>query len=254
MLDTLLFNPFLIFFIIFLISPNDIFSYKTIIVFLANLFLTFFTYTINDVEDSDDDYNDKKKKERNPISNGDLSKKHGYLISFLLFFAGLSLFLLLGYLVFLFGLLFGLIAFFYSWKPVRLKSIPVLDIISHVICLGILQFSTTYLTFRPLDFRMLPFLLIIAPFSIAAEISHELADFEIDRKTKIKNTVQKFGKFNITKLIIILNVMVTLGFVLLYYVGYLNGSMFLFTPIILLIAILHFENTFKDFNYKKQNF
>jgi len=249
-----LFNLFSIFVLIFLISPNNLFSYKAIIIFLANLFLTIFAYTINDVEDSDDDYHDIKKRKRNPIANGDLSKKQGYIISFLIFFTGLSLLLLLNYLVFLFGLFFGLIVFLYSWKPIRLKSIPFLDVISHVILLGVFQFFLTYITFKPLDFKMFPFLLIVAPFPFAAEIFHELVDFEIDKKTKIKNTVQKFGKFNPTKMIIVLTIIITLGFVSLSYIGYLSRSMILFTPIVFLIVKWYLEDMWKNFNYKKQYF
>jgi 4-hydroxybenzoate polyprenyltransferase len=231
-----------------LIFPQNLFSYKTIIVFFANLFFTTFVYTINDVEDSENDYNDKNKRERNPVSKGDLSKKQGYLISFSLLLAGLSLLLLLNYTVFLLGLFFGLVAFLYSWKPVRLKSLPFLDVISHVICLGILQFSITYLTFKSLDFKILPFFLIIAPFSAAVEVFQELRDFEIDRKTKIKNTVQKIGKFNPKKLIIILSIIVTLGFTLLFNAGYLDVSMIFLIPFIFLVAVIYLEYIFKSLN------
>ena len=43
------------------------------------------------------------------------------------------------------------------------------------------------------------------------EIMHELLDFEVDKKTKISNTVQMFGGFDVKKLLIVLSVMVISG-------------------------------------------
>lgn len=60
--------------LVFLISPQNLFSSKTVIVFFANLFLTAFVYAFNDVEDAADDRHILEKRKRNPVSNGDLTK------------------------------------------------------------------------------------------------------------------------------------------------------------------------------------
>jgi len=203
--------------LVFLISPQNLFSSKTVIVFLANLFLTAFVYAFNDVEDAADDCHILEKRKRNPISNGDLTKTQGYLISFLLLLIGLFLLLIIGPLVFFFGLALALVGFFYSWKPVRFKSIPVVDLISHVICLGVLQFFITYLTFRSYDFFLIPFLMIIIPSSLMVEIFYELRDFNVDKKTGIRNTIQKLGRFNIKKLLIPLSVIAITGFIIIFF-------------------------------------
>ena len=52
--------------LIFLISPQNLFSTKTVIVFFANLFLTAFVYAFNDVEDAADDYNILEKRKKEP--------------------------------------------------------------------------------------------------------------------------------------------------------------------------------------------
>jgi len=57
--------------------------------------------------------------------------------------------------------------------------------------------------------------MIIMPFSVAIDILQELRDFRVDKKTKIINTIQKFGNFNPTKLFVILAVIVVTGFVIL---------------------------------------
>lgn len=202
----------LIFPLIFLISPAEFFSQKTVVIFLANLFLTAFGYMFNDAEDAEDDYHDAEKRKRNPVAGGEITKKQCYLSSFFLLTVGLLLLLTVNLRVFFLGLIFAFVGFFYSWRPLRLKAVPIVDLVSHVIFLGVLQFLITYLAFRPLDMFIIPFLMIIIPFSVANEILGELKDFDIDKKTNINNTVQKFLKFDIKKLLITLGVLVVAGF------------------------------------------
>jgi len=201
-----------IFPLIFLISPQNFFSYNTIIIFLANVFLTASGFIINDLEDAEDDYHDLEKRKRNPIANNELTKKQGYLIGFSFLFIGLSLLLTISYLVFLVGLVLISVGIVYSWKPIRLKSIPIIDLISHSISLGILQFSTTYLTFRSFGLQFISLLMIIIPFSVAIDILQEVRDFSVDKKAKINNTIQKFGRFNPTKFFVILGTIIVTGF------------------------------------------
>jgi len=75
---------FFIFPLIFLISPADLFSYKTVVVFLANLCLTAFGYMFNDLEDAEDDYHDVEKRKRNPIASGEITRKQSYLFNLFL--------------------------------------------------------------------------------------------------------------------------------------------------------------------------
>ena len=203
--------------LIFLISPQNLFSSRTVIVFLANLFLTAFVYAFNDVEDAADDYNILEKRKRNPIANGDLTRTQGYLISFLLLLIGLFLLLIISPLVFFFGLVLALVGFFYSWKPVRFKSMPFIDLISHVICLGVLQFFITYLTFRSFDLFVIPFLMIVIPFSLMVEIFFELRDSNVDKKTNIRNTIQRLERFNMKKLLITLGIITITGFTIIFF-------------------------------------
>jgi len=201
--------------LIFLISPQNIFTYKMILIFCANLFLTAFIYAINDVEDAEDDYHDIKKRKRNPIASSELTKKQGYLFSFSVLFIGLLLLLTISRLVFLIGFILTLIGFLYSWRSIRLKSIPIMDVFSHVICLGILQFSTTYLAFHSFDVKSIPFLMIIIPYSLASCIYQQFRDLRVDKKAKIDNTLQRLGKFNLIRLFTVLIGVMILGFVML---------------------------------------
>ena len=208
---------FLIFPLVFLISPANLFSHKTMIVFFANLCLTAFGYVFNDVEDAEDDYHDVEKRKRNPISSGHITRRQSYFFSFLLLSVGVLSLLMVNSLVFILGIVFALVGFMYSWKPLRLKSRPYLDLISHMIFLGGLQFLTTYFAFLPPDLSVTPFLMIIIPFSAMNEILHELQDFDVDQSTKITNTVQRFKRSDIKKLLIALMALVVIGFSIIIY-------------------------------------
>jgi 1,4-dihydroxy-2-naphthoate octaprenyltransferase len=43
--------------------------------------------------------------------------------------------------------------------------------------------------------------MIITPLSVAVSILQQLRDYKVDKKTKINNTIQKFGKLDPRKLI-----------------------------------------------------
>ena len=202
----------LIFPLIFLIAPDMLFSQLSIKLFLSNLLLTAFSYTINDIEDAEDDFYDLKKRLRNPIASNDLSKNQSIIFSLGLLTVGLISLYSINPIVLTLGIINIIIGFLYSWKRVRLKSTPILDLFSHVIFLGSVQFFTIYLAFRPLDLYIIPFLMIIIPFSVMNEMFGELRDFEVDKITDINNTVQKIEKHTLRKMITVLTLFTVLGF------------------------------------------
>ena len=59
--------------------------------------------------------------------------------------------------------------------------------------------------------------MIIIPFSAMNEILHELQDFDVDQSTKITNTVQRFERSDIKKLLIALMALVVIGFSIIIY-------------------------------------
>jgi len=181
----------LIFPLIFVISPSNFLTTKTAIIFCANLLLTAFGYAFNDIEDADFDYHDREKRNRNLIASSMITKKHGYIYCAILVTTGLFLLSFINSSVFIMGVILVIVGFFYSWNGYKLKSKPLIDLLSHVIFLGEMQFLITYLAFRPLEMLVVPFLMIIVPFSVMNEILQGIRDFEIDRSTNIENTVQK---------------------------------------------------------------
>jgi 4-hydroxybenzoate polyprenyltransferase len=201
----------LIFPLIFLISPVNLFSQTTLIVFFSNLLLTAFGYMYNDLEDAEDDYHDLEKRGRNPIASGEVTRGQSYAFNFLLLVVGLSLLLLISVQVFLAGLALALVGFLYSWRRLRLKSMPVLDLVSHVFFLGALQFLITYMSFRPLDWFVIPFLMVIIPSSMINEMLHEMSDFEVDSLTSVNNTIQRFKRSDVDRLMALLVLVSVVG-------------------------------------------
>jgi 4-hydroxybenzoate polyprenyltransferase len=165
----------------------------------------------NDLEDAEDDYHDVEKRERNPVASGEITRRQSYFFNLVLVSAGLYLFSLISPLVLVLGGVFTLVGFVYSWRTLRLKSRPILDLVSHVIFLGALQLLTTYAAFRPLDLSVIPYLMIVVPFSLMNEVIHEMGDFDVDKQTEINNTVQRFEGFDLTKLLFAMLATVVIG-------------------------------------------
>lgn len=201
----------LIFPVIFLISPTNLFTYKALLVFAANLCLTAYGYMYNDLEDAVDDYHDLEKRKRNPVASGEITRNQSYVANLALLGAGLFMLAYVSPFAVFLGVVFAVVGFFYSWRPLRLKSTPIWDVISHVLFLGVQQLLITYAAFRPLDLFVAPFLMIVVPFSLMNEIMHELVDFDVDEVTEISNTVQMFGGFDVRKLLVALSVAVVVG-------------------------------------------
>ncbi|MBI4062284.1 UbiA family prenyltransferase [Candidatus Gottesmanbacteria bacterium] len=183
-----------------LFSGTDITSVSLLrfgVVLIANLLGVGFSYMINDIEDASDDALITARSSRNPISDGTLSPRIGYLASF--FFAGLSAFFyfILGFLPFLLGISSLILGALYSWRAVRLKRIPVLDLISHGLMLGVLQLSCAFYVFVPFAGFSVAWLLpaiFVLSISIHDELYNEIRDVEIDRKVGIIHTASIIGE------------------------------------------------------------
>ncbi len=183
----------LIFPMVDIIAPGLLMTVRSLLTYIANVLLTGFAYSFNDVEDSEDDALDPHKAERNPISSGKISKKAGYLLSVGFLAAGLSVLAALSLDALLSGSLFSLNSALYSWRRVRLKSVPLLDLLSHAVALGVHQLVVTYLAFRPPDFTLVPLTAMVGLFSMASQISQQIRDFEVDRLAGVRNTTQVIG-------------------------------------------------------------
>lgn len=171
---------------------------------LISLSIHCYAFIVNDVEDAEDDAMDPKKKLRNPVSSGYITPRQGLMIlqttsipaaiaAFI--FAGLD-----GLFVTVLALILGHL---YSWKKVRLKSYPILDVLSHSFALAGFQ-PLLYNTFEggKIDLVVLFIFLGVSVISIGGAIYNQYRDYEVDVKSNLKNTTIFFGK-KLTPLIIL---------------------------------------------------
>jgi 4-hydroxybenzoate polyprenyltransferase len=174
---------------------------RLLLVLVANWLAVGFSFMINDVEDAPDDALTPTKAKRNPVSAGFISRRSGYISSLIIALAACGVFALLGRTVFLLGVATIATGFFYSWKVVRFKRMPVVDMISHCMLLAGFQYLCAYLSFLPhLESGWVgPFILVCA-ISMYGELFNELRDFEGDKKAGVTHTASVLGK-DVTKLV-----------------------------------------------------
>ncbi len=170
------------------------FGWPLIIVLAANWLAVGFAFMINDVEDADDDALNPAKINRNPVSAKVLSPRSAYIASYAVALASAALYALLGTLPFIIGVISLLVGFVYSWRSVRLKSMPFVDLLSHCMMLAGFQFLPAYFAYTPSLDRpwIFPFVFIVA-ISMYGELYNELRDLEGDLKAGVKHTASLLG-------------------------------------------------------------
>jgi 4-hydroxybenzoate polyprenyltransferase len=163
-------------------------------VLVANWLAVGFAFMINDVEDAPDDALDPAKVNRNPVSAGHLSVRVAQAASFSVAVVSAAIYLLLGLWPFIIGVACLAIGHLYSWRRIRLKSIPFVDLASHGLMLAGLQFLAGYFTFTPSpDGKwVFPFLFIVS-ISLYGELFNEMRDLEGDLKAGVTHTASLLG-------------------------------------------------------------
>jgi 4-hydroxybenzoate polyprenyltransferase len=238
----------------FLLAQGFLFSIKDIVIFWAIVFfLLAFGFSINDCFDQREDKIDKTKK--NPI----VSKEIGFrrALGFSFFLAGLGLILSMSYglSVFLLCLIGALLTFFYSSPPLRLKSRPIFDIISHGFFAGVLIFLLPFLIFKTrlnLFYYLITFSIFY--FSIILQLRNGYEDYEIDKIAGLKTTAHTLGYQKTEKLLRHLAIFYPLIFFPIFYFIPVFTLIFLFLFFILTFIFFVLFLSFKEHklvkNYK----
>jgi 4-hydroxybenzoate polyprenyltransferase len=170
------------------------FGWPLLTVLAANWLAVGFAFMINDVEDAPDDARDPAKVGRNPVSSGHLNPVWARWISFAAAVLSAALFATLGLWPFLTGLSCLAIAYLYSVRSIRLKAIPVADLVSHALMLAGLQFLSGYLTFAggPAWEWVLPISFVMA-ISLYGQLYNQLRDLEGDQLAGVTHTASLLG-------------------------------------------------------------
>lgn len=166
---------------------------KIIFVLLGNLLAVGYAFMINDIEDAVDDARDAGKAKRNPIVAGKISKKTAMTACRILAILTIMCFSLVNTWVLWIGTATLLLSHFYSWKPVRLKAWPVVDIVSHSLMLSGLLILSGYYAYESSPGVVWYVIAGATLFSVYGQLYNQLRDFEVDKKAKLRNTAILIG-------------------------------------------------------------
>ncbi len=165
-------------------------------VLAANWLAVGFAFMLNDVEDAPDDALNPEKVGRNPVSAGRLSARAARAWSMGVAAAAAGLYALLGWGAFVAGLACLVLGYVYSARPLRLKAVPVADLVSHIFMLAGLQFGAAYLALaaerNAAGGWVLPLLFVLA-ISLYGQLFNELRDLDGDRAAGVTHTASLIG-------------------------------------------------------------
>lgn len=164
------------------------------VVLLVNFLTVCFAFMINDIEDADLDALHPTKRLRNPVSSGELARRWSHTAAGAIAILTAALSITLGgwaMLLVLAGLVLG---WAYSWQLLRLKAVPVADLITHTLVLAGIQFLVGYFAYAQGDWSIWPVLAAFMLFSAYGELYNELHDLETDRAGGVRTTAVVLGR------------------------------------------------------------
>jgi 4-hydroxybenzoate polyprenyltransferase len=164
------------------------------VLLVANMLGFGFAFMINEVEDAQDDAKDLSREIKNPVARGEISYSNGWYLSIGVGLLSVIFYAALGGWVFVLGVVNFFLSLTYSWRLVRLKSLPIVDLVSHSLMLGGLQFLAGYAVYgAPLSLALMIVSLILLV-SIHGQLHNQLRDFESDREAGLRNSAYVLGK------------------------------------------------------------
>lgn len=208
--------------------------YRTLRFTVTIIFYLAFTFSINNCFDIKCDAHKEAKIKRNPIAAGHITFREGLILSLCMAFTGL----ILSYLwfdenCFLIYLMMLLLGGAYSAPPLRLKSVPLMDLLSHSLFFGALLYLYGLLSNGGINLQAASLAASISLYSIILELRNHLEDYEADLNSETKTTVCYMGYGRSRRL---LRSLIIVHYILLTAISYPSGN--LSSSLILASAIL----------------
>lgn len=165
--------------------------FDILLFFLIGILLLAFGFSVNNFFDV------KEDREKGEIKKVLIQNKKNFFLSISPGLLSLFFSTYFGLKIFLFVLAAGLIGFFYSAPPLRMKSRPFLDLISHGLFAGALIFLFPLLIFSP-KLTLFHYLIAFSIFYLSAmlETRNHLEDYQSDFRAGLKTTVCFLGYEN----------------------------------------------------------
>jgi 4-hydroxybenzoate polyprenyltransferase len=215
-------------------TPID---WRLSLVLVANWLAVGFAFMFNDIEDAVDDARDPAKVNRNPVSAGKISSSWAYIATFFVALVAAVCYFFLGLIPFSLGMACLVLGVLYSWKKIRLKRFPVLDLISHVLMLAGLQLLCAYTIFSSITGTrwIAPFIVVVS-ISMYGELFNEVRDMEGDRKAGLKHTAALVGERAAHILMVVVLIIAGLAFIYTIIIGMI--PLWLIVVLVILSIIL----------------
>ncbi len=170
------------------------FDHRVFLLFIttSSLYLAF-SFSINNCFDVRNDV--KKHNNKNPIASGLVGFKEGVFVSVLIASIGMLVtYLWLNFLSFCIYTILLLLSLGYSAPPLRLKSVPVADLISHGLFFGSLLFLYGASVAGNLNPYVIALALSLFVHSAALNLRNHLEDLDEDMLSRTKTTACWLGK------------------------------------------------------------
>ncbi len=172
---------------------HDAFTPRTLYLLFSISGVYWLAFALNDYFDADHDATDPVKAQRNYFVAHPMSSRQlmlAYALVGILFFPAAAQFSWRGWLL---GLIGGGIMWAYSAPPLRLKSRPILDLISHTLFVETFPYWSILfllnLDWLPLDYTLLTVALLS---SFTAQLEQQARDYAVDSATD-RNFTTTFG-------------------------------------------------------------
>jgi len=181
----------------FIVAQGYLSPFLDIILFvIVGVLLLAFGFSVNNFFDI------KEDREKGEIKSLLIQNKKNFLLSVSPGILALFLSSYFGTKLFLFVLVAGLIGFFYSAPPLRTKSRPFWDLISHGFFAGALIFLFPLLIFRP-ELTLFHYSIAFSVFylSVMLEMRNHWEDYQSDFRAGLRTTACFLGYKNSEKLL-----------------------------------------------------
>ncbi len=166
---------------------------RVVTVTAANILAVTFAFMVNDVADAPDDARDPVRKARNAVSCGELSARAAWLLAALVGALALMLYALLPLPALLTGAVTLALGWLYSWRAVRLKALPILDLIAHALMLSALLVLAGFLAFDAAPGRVWAAIAMAGLISAYGQLYNQVRDAAQDRAAGLRNTTWLLG-------------------------------------------------------------
>ncbi|MCK4717529.1 MAG: UbiA prenyltransferase family protein [Thermoplasmata archaeon] len=164
--------------------------YPIIIVVFAAQWLLF---AANDYFDRHVDALDKKKRLRNPVSDGRVTPRVALMSLAISVWLALVFSAILGLWPFLFTALILFVFYFYTAEPLRFKNKVGLDVVSHALSINTFPYSFAILVLGYFTLGTVYLLIVLILRSAMVQMLQEIRDHDIDKQVE-RNTVVVLGR------------------------------------------------------------